>query len=369
MAGSTAVASLASFLRQRWFAGSTPAVDPGRREVPPLSAPLADKSKTPPGAVPETCAPDATGDPARLVDVPVILTGALRPPGPGSGLSAPRRRSPDVYCLLDEHALAQVQRGESIRVRSRPARVETMAARVWWRRTLIWMVRHQSLSLALAGLDPYGPGLRACVAVEPRTGVVSRRGTRARIAVLNLELLVNRPGQVDEDAARRAAARIAGELIEAREAGADRAAGSLGPRWRVSFGNLHPALRRLGVHPGRYRGLKLSERLLATASQAIGEAFDRAPPRADRPGPGLRPWPALAGDMARLKRGRLSVLSPFSFLPPDGEDARAWLDLLPAIRLVDAVGWRRPRGLPGCGWRELEALYRLTWAARRGAGA
>ena len=359
MAGSTAVAGLATFLRQRWFAGSTPAVDPGwpgTRTAPP--------AQSPPGSRTGTCASGETPGAARAVDVPVILAGALRPPGPDGRHSTLPRRHPDVYCLLDEHALAQVQRGESIRVRSRAERIETMDARVWWRRTLHWMVRHQTLSLALAGLDPYGPGLRASVAVEPRTGVVSRRGTRARIAVLDLELVVNRPGQIDEDAARRAAARIAEKAIGAR---ADCAVGPAGTRWRVLLGNLHRALRRLGVHPGRYKGLKLSERLLATACQAIGEAFDPAPASSDRPGPGLRPWPALAGDMARLQRGRLSVVSPFAFLPPDGHDARAWLDLLPAIRLVDAVGWRRPRGLPGCGWRELEALYRLTWAARRGA--
>ena len=44
-----------------------------------------------------------------------------------------------------------------------------------------------------------------------------------------------------------------------------------------------------------------------------------------------------AGDMVRWQRGRLSVLSPFAFLPPDGEDARAWLDLLPAGHR----GWSR----------------------------
>jgi hypothetical protein len=73
----------------------------------------------------------------------------------------------------------------------------------------------------------------------------------------------------------------------------------------------------------------------------------------------------MATDVARLRRGRLSVLSPFEFLPANGEDARRWLDLLPAIRLVDAVSWRRPRRLRGCGPEELAALYRLTWAVRR----
>ena len=138
-----------------------------------------------------------------------------------------------------------------------------------------------------------------------------------------------------------------------------------GGRCRVVLTGLHPAFRRLGVRPERYAGLRLAERLIESAVTALERAADGrlagdAPNRPATPG-----WPAMATDVARLRRGRLSVLSPFEFLPANGEDARSWLDLLPAIRLVDAVSWRRPRRLRGCGPEELAALYRLTWAVRR----
>jgi hypothetical protein len=128
---------------------------------------------------------------------------------------------------------------------------------------------------------------------------------------------------------------------------------------------LHPALCRLGVRPDRYAGLRLAERLVESAVIALERAAARR--RGDSgPDPDVATgWPAMATDVARLRRGRLSVLSPFEFLPADGENARRWLDLLPAIRLVDAVSWRRPRRLRGCGPNELAALYRLTWAVRR----
>ena len=125
--------------------------------------------------------------------------------------------------------------------------------------------------------------------------------------------------------------------------------------WAVSLKGLaEPESLALIRSQGKRLGLAALERA------ADGRTGVGSPNRPATPG-----WPAMATDVARLRRGRLSVLSPFEFLPANGEDARRWLDLLPAIRLVDAVSWRRPRRLRGCGPEELAALYRLTWAVRR----
>jgi hypothetical protein len=200
--------------------------------------------------------------------------------------------------------------------------------------------------------------------VEPGTGVVSRSGTRACTASLALTALVSGHGRVSERAARVAAAGALARLDATISAAGDCGAGRC--RRRVVFRELYPALRRLGVEPRAYRGLQLTERLLAAACAAVEAAMAAHDGHRHGPDPAPgRPWPTVACDVARLGRGRVTVLSPFEFLPIDGNRSRCWLDLLPAIRLVDAVGWRRPRRATGCGADELAVLYRLTWAARR----
>lgn len=348
MAGTTAVAGLATALWNKLLKTPVPAVAPrvhpqpvpGPRLPSPAAAPSADPS------------PAAT----------VVLRGPIAPPARPGRIVGPAPRLPDTFILLDETVLAAIQHDRTVMVHAPGGRSASEGARVWWRHTLRWLTARRDLSLALTALDPLGPGQRACAAVEPWTGLVSRDGTRSRHGCLDLRDLVRGPGSVSEVAAARAADRALNAFAGHRPAPA-------GARLRIVLVRLHPALRRLGVQPARYAGLRLTERLIRTACRALEEALARRPALAGATRAEPRPWPSLTCDLARLRRGRLTVLSPYEFLPPSGEDTRAWIDLLPAIRLVDAVGWRRPRALPGCGPEELAALYRLTWAVRRAGGA
>ncbi len=359
MAGTTAVAGLATALWRKLLKAPAAVVAP--RGTEPTVRPASDRATRPPGPCRD---PGTNGAAAPAGVAPVVLRGPVAPPSGRATTAGAPRGAPDTYLLLDETVLGAVQRGLVVPVRGPAGAVEARPARDWWREALDWLSDRPDLSLALTALDSLGPGARACTAVEPGTGVVSRSGTRACAVPLPLTALVAGRGRVSERAARVAAA---GAL--ARLDAAVAAAGDLGARRcrrRVVLRELYPALWRLGVEPRAYRGLQLTERLLAAACAAVEAAMAARDDhgRGSDPAPG-RPWPTVACDMARLGRGRVTVLSPFEFLPVDGDRPRPWLDLLPAIRLVDAVGWRRPRRATGCGADELAVLYRLTWAARR----
>ena len=346
MAGTTAVAGLAAALWSRLSKVQVPAV-----------APRVDSAVT--AAAPPVAFGERPYD-RRAAARTVVLRGPIEPPERPGRLIGGAHRVPDTFVLVDEDVLAAVQHDREIPVRGPGGSVRTDSARAWWRRMLLWLTARRELSLALTALDPLGPGQRACVAVEPGSGLVSRSGVRARTAWLDLRRLVEAPGRLSSEVAHR----VARDALRGL-GGAGAKAPVEGGRSRVMLTGLHPALRRLGVRPDRYPDLRLAERLLESAVIALERA------EAERLGvsgsaPDVTPgWPAMATDVARLRRGRLSVLSPFEFLPANGENARSWLDLLPAIRLVDAVSWRRPRRLRGCGPDELAALYRLTWAVRR----
>jgi hypothetical protein len=344
MAGTTVVAGLATAVWKKLSKAPVPAVAP--RE--------AGHDETSGAAQARYAERDAPGPAAGAV----VLRGPVSPPERPGRLVGAAGRVPDVYLLMDEAVLRSVQYDGDVVVRSPGGGTTIEPARRWWRRTLLWMTARPDVSLALTALDPMGPGPRSATAVEPGTGLVSRSATRARAEGLDLRRLVDGVGTISEAAAEAAA----GDIVRRLPAGAG---GACPYRHRIVLRHLQPALVRLGVRPDRYRGLRLAETLVRSASRALDSALSGAPPCDGSNAPDPRPWPALAGDMARLRRGRLTVLSPFEFLPPDGDDARCWLDLLPAIRHVDGVAWRRPRRLPGCGPEELAALYRLTWAARR----
>lgn len=347
MAGTAAFAGRATVWWNRLFRTPASAVAPGA----PATPGDARRSRSHRG---RSLAEPASGA------APVVLHGPVAVPARPGRLVGPAGRLPDTFILLDEAAMSAIQHGGEVSVRGPGGALTRRSARRWWRELLRWLVARADLSVALSGLDPLGPGVRAGAAVEPATGLVSRSGTRVRVVGLPLTELVTGPGQVSRRAASAAALRVLGAVVT--DPGAARC------RQRVVLRALHPALCRLGVEPGAYRGLRLTERLLATACRAVEDAAEASAR------PGGEPeeagsWPLPARDMARLRRGRLTVISPFEFLPADGADARAWLDLLPAIRVVDAVGWRRPRGLRGCGPDELAVLYRLTWAVRRARGS
>ena len=355
MAGSTAVVALATALWNKLLRAPASAVAP--RAAPPEADLPGCGARGSPARVRRPTAPG----PAAGVS-PVVLRGPVAPPGRPGRIVGPATRLPDTYLLFDEAVLGAVQHGREIRVRGPAGAVAQRPARGWWREVLRWLAARPDVSVAITALDPLGPGARAAAAVEPGTGVVSRSGTRVRVGRLALPDLVPGPGVVSSQAAAVACARALG----GGHADADANPPDAG-RWRrrVVLVDLHAALCRLGVDPRAYRGLRLTERLIETAVRAVDEAAG-SPDGAPLPG---RPWPAAVCDAARLRRGRLTVLSPFEFLPANGDPAREWLDLLPAIRLVDAVAWRRPRWLRGCGIEELAILYRLTWAARRGRSA
>lgn len=347
MAGTAAVAGLATALWKKLIGAPVPAAAP--REGP-SAGDAGGGSGQDPGPARPMAAPDALPPPPAVA--PVVLRGPVAVPAAAGAPGAADAPLPDAYLLLDEAVMAAVQRDLTVAVRLPGGGRLRRPARQWWREALHWLVARPDLSIALTALDPLGPGHRACTAIEAATGIVSRPGTRSRLATFDLGALVAAPGRISEGAAASAAARALAGLARGGTA-------RLPCRRRVHLTGLHPALRRLGVDPRAYRGLRLTESLLAAACRALDAAADAG---AAAP----RRWPDPAGDMARLGRGRLSVLSPFAFLPPAGGDARIWLDLLPAMRVVDAVGWRRPRGCPDCGVAELAALYRLTWAVRRG---
>jgi hypothetical protein len=365
MAGSTAVAVLATALWNKLLRAPASAVAPGGDSGGDsgVASPAADLSGRRAAGRPAWVGRATDPGPAAGVS-PVVLRGPVAPPARPGRIVGPATRLPDTYLLFDEAVLGAVQHGRDIRVRGPAGAVARRPARVWWREVLRWLAARPDLSLAITALDPLGPGARAAAAVEPGTGVVSRSGTRVRVGTFALPDLVRGPGVVSAQAAAAACSRaLAAGPVTVGAVPTD------GGRWRrrVVLVGLHEALCRLGVDPRTYRGLRLTERLIETAVRAVEEAAvargsDGEPPLG-------RPWPTAVCDVARLRRGRLTVLSPFEFLPANGDRTREWLDLLPAVRLVDAVGWRRPRRLRGCGIEELATLYRLTWAARRAGSA
>ena len=306
---------------------------------------------------------------------PVIVRGPVELDSIGMSEIRDSMRTPDIYFLLNESVLGQIQSGSAVKVqlpgRSGSRRVD---ARDWWLRFMKWMSLNSNASLAIAGLEDRAPTTAETAMVDPFLGQLTRPGTAAVVLDLDLSRLVNGNGL------KRS---LMEEIVPALVRFADNLLCT--SNWptplhlknavtrrllRLNLGSVFQAIDKIGANPQSYKGLQKVEGLIGEVSQ-LASASSMA--LAAERGPCLGSARAalhVAGHLFSepgLRNGQLTSISPFAFLPPDRERHRAYLDLLPAIRLTDCVGWRRPLAALAVDAADLAVLYRLTWAVRRAA--
>jgi hypothetical protein len=307
---------------------------------------------------------------------PVVVRGPVEPNSIETDGICDRSRTPDIYFLLNESVLGLVQSGSAVTVKSPGnSRSRRVDAREWWLRFMNWLSLHTDASLAIAGLEERSPTKATTAMIDPFLGQLTRPGTAAVVLDLDLARLVNNNRGLE----RSLMAEIVPTLV--------RLADNLlcASRWptplhlknavtrrmlRLNLGGVFRATEKLGVNPTSYKGLQKVEGLIGEVSKlASASSMTLAAER----GPCLVPAHSplhVAGHLfsePERRNGQLTSISPFAFLPPDRDRHRAYLDLLPAIRLTDCVGWRRPSAVEPVDAADLAVLYRLTWAVRRAA--
>jgi hypothetical protein len=298
--------------------------------------------------------------------VPVVIRKPVDPDSMGTNPYRGSRAGADIYFLIDESVLGHVQTGARLTVRSPgslgPRRVN---ARDWWSRFVGWMSQHAGVSLAIAGMEENAPTTAAGAMVDPVLGQLTKPGAAAVVLDLDLSRLVNR-GCLERTLAAEivpALVRFADNLGHLKNALTRRLL-------RINLGRVFPAMEMMGVDPRTYGGLQKVEGLIGEVCQlASASSMALAAERGPCQGTDMAPHRLAGHPFAEpaLRNSQLTSLSPYAFLPPDRERHRVYLDLLPAIRLTDSVGWRRPADIPVIDAADLAVLYRLTWAVRRAA--
>jgi hypothetical protein len=306
---------------------------------------------------------------------PVIVRGPVEPDSIAVSGIRGSNRTPDVYFLLNESVLGQIQSGSAVTVQL-PGRAGSrrVDARDWWLRFMQWMSLHTGASLAIAGLEDRAPTAAGTAMVDPFLGQLTRPGAAAVVLDLDLSRLVNdnglERGLMEETVP--ALVRFADNLLCTSNWPTPLHLKNAVTRrlLRLNLGGVFPAIDKMGVDPQSYKGLQKVESLIGEVSQlASASSMALAAERGPCLGSARTPL-HVAGHLfsePELRNGQLTSISPFAFLPPDRERHRAYLDLLPAIRLTDCVGWRRPLATAAVDAADLAVLYRLTWAVRRAA--
>lgn len=303
---------------------------------------------------------------------PTVIRGPVDLRVAGGVRDQARRR--EVYVLLNERTLEAVQQGDKIGLPGPDAaRTRRVDARNWWRELMDWMATTPEASLAMAGLADESPPRAKGAVIDPLLGRVTRPEAAAVVLHVDVARLVSDDGQVSVGGIRqhlRDAVRLADDLIGVIgwPTPAHRRDAATRRRVCLNLAGLFDAMERLGVDPRCYRGLcKLRELLGEICTSALAAsaqlARERGPCRGAAAGAFGRDGHPFA--RPRVRHAQLTCVSPFEFLPPDRNAARAYIDLLPVIGLPDSVSWRRPRAAPRLHADELAALYRLTWATRR----
>jgi hypothetical protein len=307
--------------------------------------------------------------------VPVVIRKPVDPDSMGTNPYRGSRAGADIYFLIDESVLGHVQTGARLTVRSPgslgPRRVN---ARDWWSRFVGWMSQHAGVSLAIAGMEENAPTTAAGAMVDPVLGQLTKPGAAAVVLDLDLSRLVNR-GCLERTLAAEivpALVRFADNLLCACNwPSQGHLKNALTRRLlRINLGRVFPAMEMMGVDPRTYGGLQKVEGLIGEVCQlASASSMALAAERGPCQGTDMAPHRLAGHPFAEpaLRNSQLTSLSPYAFLPPDRERHRVYLDLLPAIRLTDSVGWRRPADIPVIDAADLAVLYRLTWAVRRAA--
>ena len=307
---------------------------------------------------------------------PVVVRGPVEPDSIEINGIRDSSRTPDVYFILDESVLGQVQSGSAVTVQL-PGRAGSrrVDARDWWLRFMKWMSLHTDASLAIAGLEDRSPTTASTVMVDPFLGQLTGPGTAAVVLDLDLSRLVN-----DNRGLERS---LIAEIVPALVRFADNLLCT--SNWptplhlknavtrrllRLNLGGVFRAIDKMGVDPKSYKGLQKVEGLIGEVSQlASASSMTLAAERGPCLDSALPPQRVAGHPFSEpeLRNSQLTSISPFAFLPPDRDRHRAYLDLLPAIRLTDCVGWRRPPAMSTVDASDLAVLYRLTWAVRRAA--
>ncbi|MGI9264796.1 MAG: hypothetical protein ACR2QU_07695 [Gammaproteobacteria bacterium] len=304
---------------------------------------------------------------------PIVIRKPVDPDSMRMNPYRERKSVADIYFLIDESVLGCVQTGARLTVRL-PGDPGTrrVDARDWWIRFIGWMSQQSRVSIAIAGLEERAPTKAFSAMIDPYLGQLTKPGDAAVVLDLDLSRLVNRRGFERTLAAEvvPALVRFADNLLCACNWPSPAHVKNAVTRrlLRINLTRVFPAIDKLGVNPRTYGGLQKVERLIGEVCQ-LASAYSMA--LAAERGPcqdTVSPPHRLAGHPfaePALRNSQLTSLSPYAFLPPDRERHRAYLDLLPAIRLVDNVGWRRPTDLGSMDAADLAVLYRLTWAVRR----
>ena len=139
---------------------------------------------------------------------------------------------------------------------------------------------------------------------------------------------------------------------------------------RINLGRAYATIRKMGIDPSTYKGLRRVEEVIArvcelAAAASVSLASERGTCHGHRAAfRGVAEYPLAEPAM---RNGQVTSISPFSILPDDGSRPRPFLDLLPVMRVPDSVGWRRPRYPGAMDAADHAVLYRLTWAVRRAA--